>query len=147
MKTIIFDLDGTLINVGSPLTIIADPDQLQELKEQYNFALVTGSPREEALSGLREAGLSDLFDQKYMVFCEEVGADKSSGKPFSEILYRLGGASVMIGDSDSDETGSRVVGLRFARVERSASLQDQKQKLKDAIGVAVALLSEERELA
>ena len=133
MKTIIFDLDGTLVRLAPTLACIAEKTQLAELRKEYNFALVTGSPRAELEDVLKTCELREFFDDGAIVTCEEVGSDKSSGVPFEKIRERITGACVMIGDSDSDEVGSGKTGIPFVKVGTMQTLDAQKLELVAAI--------------
>ncbi len=141
MKTLIFDLDGTLVRLGSSLICFADADQLTLLRQKYNFALVSGSTGSEIERALKETGLRALFDDTYIIAAEDTEGSKSSGEPFREIQKRLQGNMVMIGDSTADEQGCEISGLNFIRVQNQASTQEQKEELGSAINQALRLLN------
>lgn len=140
MKTLIFDLDGTLVQLKPQLVCFADINQLTTLRKQYNFALVSGSPKAEVEWALKETGLKKLFDGTYIVALEDTNSEKASGKPFQEIQKRLQGSMVMIGDSASDEAGSKIAGLPFIRVKPYATFTKQQQALQGAIRQAEAII-------
>lgn len=141
MKNLIFDLDGTLVQLTPALVLVADVEELRSLKERYTFALVSGSPREEILYALKETGLAPLFSEALIVAKEDASGDKASGLPFLEMRKRISGAMIMIGDSAGDEQGSAKADIPFVRVPVEDSLEKQKAALAAAIARAVALLS------
>ncbi len=140
MKTIVFDLDGTLVRLQPTTALIADLPQLTQLRETFNFALVTGSSRAETEKALNETGLSALLDRQYTVTADDVNGTKSSGLPFQEIKKRLQGPMIMIGDSESDEIGCGKVGIPFVKVPAIAAITDQKNAFSEAVRSAVKML-------
>jgi len=132
MKTIAFDLDGTLVNLKPVLTCIADMSALKALRSKYNFALVSGSSRAEVEWALQETGLAPLFDTAYVVSKDDAQGNKASGEPFRELQRRVEGQVVMIGDSDSDEAGTTVAEIPFVRVKDSlqSAITEAVEKLK-----------------
>lgn len=141
MKTIIFDLDGTLVLLSPILTLIADPDALQTLRERYTFALVSGSTRAEITNALKETGLAPLFNEALIVSKEDTTGGKASGEPFQEMQNRLTGTFVMLGDSDGDEAGTKIIAMPFVRVRSYSSLDEQKASFTRALEDAVTLLN------
>lgn len=116
MKTLIFDLDGTLVTLSPTLTCIADVARLRELRTRYAFALVTGSSKEEVRVALETFDLVSLFDPHLIITADDVAGDKASGAPFFEIRKRIIGDCIMIGDSSGDEIGSNKAGISFVKV-------------------------------
>ncbi len=140
MKTLIFDLDGTLIQLQSDFVCFADVDQLTLLRQQYNFALVSGSSRAEVLWALEKTRLLPLFNERLVIGFEDTQSEKASGKPFQKIRERLEGDAVMIGDSLSDEIGSAIAGILFVKIETRQTVQEQRNELISAIGRGMAIL-------
>lgn len=140
MKTLAFDLHGTLAHVSDDSTLIADIELLTKLKKKYSLALITGCTRQEATKALQQTGLDVLFDADMIVLCEESGGEKDTGKPFEEIRRRVLGPVVMIGDRPSDLSGSALAGIPCIIVESKENLTDQKSALLQAIDTAVQLL-------
>ncbi len=140
MKTLIFDLEGTLVQLAPTLVCFADITELTLLRKHYNFALVTGSTRIEVEWALAHTNLAPLFNSAYIVSVEDTQSEKASGKPFQEIQQRLKGSMVMIGDSTGDETGSALANLPFVRITAFPTPEEQRQELRDAIREAEALL-------
>lgn len=137
MKTIIFDLDGTLVDLSPKLTCIADLKELEELRRKYNFALVSGGNRVEVISALAQTGLAPLFNDDLIVSREDTDGDKVSGEPFREILRRLKDQVVMVGDSDADEIGTKTENIPFVRVKTASTLVEKRNNLKVAIQQAL----------
>lgn len=138
MKTLVFDLDGTLVYLAPTLVCIADVQYLQTLTDTYQLALVSGSPREEVEYALTTTGMDALFPKSLRVCKEDTNGDKASGEPFQEIQSRLQGSMIMIGDSNGDESGTTRAGMAFVRVPSCTSLTDQKEALTQAITEACA---------
>ncbi len=141
MKTLIFDLDGTLVQLKPTLICLANKKKLAALRTKYNFALASGSPRDEVVWALAETGLETLFDWRYVVTVEDTNSQKASGKPFQEIKKRLSGKMVMIGDSDADEKGAKIAGLPFIRVASGTETEKQRTALTIAINEAINALT------
>jgi phosphoglycolate phosphatase-like HAD superfamily hydrolase len=141
MKTIIFDLDGTLVRLQPAIISIADIETLKILSQKYNLALVSGSPNEEIKTALTQTGLSAFLESDYIVGKEDSTGDKASGIPFENMKSRLTGTYVMIGDSPSDEEGCRVARIPFVKVNTCSTIQEQKEELARAITEAVRLLA------
>ena len=140
MKTLIFDLDGTLVNLKPNLVCVADVDYLADLRKKYDFALVTGSPKVEVTTALEKCGLTGLFHERNIITHDDIRDSKASGAPFFEIKKRLKSNMVMIGDSDGDEIGTSKAGIPFVRVEACDLLEAQKAKLIESIRRAIELL-------
>ncbi len=140
MKTIIFDLDGTLVQLKPNLVCFADVGALAQLRKRYNFALVSGSRKTEIMWALNQTGLRSLFDDNFIVALEDTNIEKSSGKPFQEMRNRLQGEMVMLGDSPSDEAGSAIAGLPFVKVKTCSSATEQRDELAKAIILAQEII-------
>lgn len=133
-KVIAFDLDGTLVKLGTPPVIYADPKMFEILSKTYILALVTGSPRKEALNMLELAQILDYFDINLIITADDTsGKNKKTGEPFKELLRRTSYPIVMIGDSDADRIGAKKAEVLFVGLENSAILSEQKRELQRAI--------------
>ena len=143
MKTIIFDLDGTLVFLSPRLVCIANVILLTELRKRYDFALVTGSSKEEVLNALKGCGLTELFDPTLLVTRDDVSDDKASGAPFFEIKKRLTNQMVMIGDSVGDEIGSNKAAIPFVKVKSADELELQRASFEESVSQAVHILETE----
>lgn len=142
MKTLIFDLDGTLVRLKPRRVCLVKKDELAALRATYNFALVSGSTRKEVFQSLAKTGLWRFFDKASIVTLEDTNSKKVSGKPFREIKKRLTGTMVMIGDSDSDRKGAKIARLPFVRVRSYTDLTKQRAALTTAIRKARETLDE-----
>ena len=122
------------------LVCLANLVQLQALRAEYTFALVTGATQKSAYQILSVTGLMPLFDERLIVTFDDTNSEKGTGKPFLEIKKRIHGGMVMIGDSDSDEGGCAIADIPFVRVHTGGALEEQKQELSRAIMEAVGVL-------
>lgn len=114
MKTIIFDFDGTIVDLRSKKALVSRAD-LIDLKKDYKLALVTGSPQWEVDEVFGDLDWEGIFE---IAICKDnKGSDKSTGLPFIKILQETGGPAVVIGDGDSDREGAKVANIDFIRVE------------------------------
>lgn len=153
MKTIIFDLDGTLIDLASPRRIakqlygaspkcFADIRQLKNLCQKYRFALVTGASRTETLGALRRFGLDNFFQAEFIITKDEVSALKATGAPFRKIKKIIDGPAIFIGDSQGDLLGSNKAGLSYILVKKGQDIKQQKINFKMALSRAIDRLDE-----
>ena len=143
MKTIIFDLDGTLCELRDPLasSIVFLSRAMIEVVTDTQFALVTGGTREEVEFVLKKAGVEDLFFKDLILTREDPFGEKKTGKPFREILRRVKGRAIVIGDSESDRLGSERAGLRCIFLAQEQSLTRRIISLEKAIKQAKNYLS------
>ena len=137
VKTIIFDLDGTLVQLKPEFQSFVDKEKLIKLSRDYELAIITGATRTETKSALKRAGINMFFNERFIVTSDDVSASKSTGESFRELLRRIRGNVIMIGDSDSDETGASVAGIPFIRVNTTTTVLKQKANLSRAISIAV----------
>lgn len=142
MKTIILDLDGTLVDLASKnKRSFVTPNQLEILARSYRIGLITGSTKQETFYILKKLELLSYFDSHLIVVFEDTKSLKETGKPFFEMKRRLGDVPVVfIGDSINDEIGSRKAGIQFIRVQKANIFSDQRKNLRDAIHEAINLL-------
>lgn len=141
---IIFDLDGTLARIQDPIIPLVDANTLVTLSKKYTLCIVTGSTRAELIDALSVIGAKNIFSDTLCITATEIPEAKASGVPFIEIKKRIVGPTVMIGDSDGDEIGSKLANIPCVRVERGNTVDAQKESLLKAIGYAERILSETR---
>lgn len=138
MKTIIFDLDGTLCRLKTPLErslVFLSRDMLEDLSS-FQFALVTGGIREEAEYILEKAGVRDLFLDDLILTRDDSFGEKKTGEPFREILRRVNGKAIVVGDSEADRLGAEQAGLTCILVRKMIRDELQKEALQEAIETA-----------
>lgn len=138
MKTLIFDLDGTLCELMTPLecsSIFVSREMLETLPG-IRVALVTGGTREETEFVLSKAGVCDLFTDDLILTREDPFGEKKTGEPFLELLRRVGGEAVVIGDSEADILGAEQAGLTCILVRKMSRDELQKEALQEAIETA-----------
>lgn len=140
MKTIIFDLDGTLIRFTPTFERIADIEQLKQLQQTFAFSIVTGCAKQVAFDVLEKTNLLSFFDADRIVTREDTVGDKSTGEPFRLARKKLSDHAVVIGDSDSDVQGSLIAGMSCVQVETHADIHDQRHAFANALDRAVAIL-------
>ena len=131
MKTIIFDLDGTLIDLKTGECFLC-PEDLQALTDTFQFALVTGASFDEVESALATLEMTRFFPRERVVCKEDTVGGKDTGKPFLKAVQEVGDNAIVIGDSWKDEKGSLVAGLKCLKVSQDLST-------KDAVEFALAL--------
>ena len=136
MKTIIFDLDGTLVDLVPAKYFKRQPKviqrisktELEQLRKRYCFSLVTGSCRKEALYALQQMGWTDLFDQKLILCADDIPAEKKTGIPFS-VIKQQADVICIIGDSEIDRLGAKRANIDCIIVKTKTDLQKALQKL------------------
>lgn len=136
MKTIIFDLDGTVVDLSQGLCF-ADVKQLRKLCRKYRLALVTGASRKETLEALRRFGLDNFFQAEFIITKDEVSASKATGAPFRKIKKILNGPAIFIGDSKNDICGCRKARLPSILAQKSRNTKLQKANFRKALFRAI----------
>lgn len=137
--TIIFDLEGTLVDVGgeSLSQVFITEDMLDDLAKEYNLAIVTGASRAQLEYVLRSTFLNRYFVEKNTVTKDEVPAKKETGEPFDVLIQMdLQKPMVVIGDSEGDQLGAKATNLPFVQVNTPALSTDvsvMREYLKTAI--------------
>lgn len=126
-KVIIFDLEGTLVDLGgSAFSIIFIKEAtLVMLVEEYELAIVTGASREQLEYVLDNSFLGTYFKRENTVTKDEVPEPKKTGLPFQYFLQRKSPQkSVILGDSEGDRLGSEVLGIPFVQINTTQLLND-----------------------
>jgi phosphoglycolate phosphatase-like HAD superfamily hydrolase len=135
MKTILFDLDGTLVRLGKPHVCVADANLMARLSTEYQLVLVTGSPRAQALDALNVCGYAKVFSDR-IIAAEDTSRGKRSGEPFLKALQQFAVRAhdaVVVGDSESDQIGTAIAGIPFVQVAYTHELNSQKALFASAI--------------
>lgn len=120
--TIIFDLEGTLVDVGgqSVSKVFIEEKQLEEITKEYELAIVTGATRQELSYVLTHTFLGKYFCDKNTVTKDDCSEPKATGRPFQKLLERgLTKPMVIIGDSEGDKFGAQVSNIPFFQVKTS----------------------------
>jgi HAD superfamily phosphatase len=86
---------------------IARPGMLEELAQDYRFAIFTGRPRDEAQMTLDRFAPGITFDPIIGMY------DVTDHKPAPEGLLKAGQAAFYIGDSIDDARCAQAAGVRF----------------------------------
>ncbi len=115
MKTIFFDLDGTLTELKeSPkLRLLIGADIIERLSSQYQLGLITASKTEETLFALRILGIQKYFQPALIFTADTCPYPKKNGRPFILAKQRASEVVAMIGDSESDRIGSKKANIPF----------------------------------
>ena len=112
-------------------TLLPSLDLLKSLAEgrKFKIGLVTGRPREEALTFLRRFDIVDLFDE--LVCDEDTALHKPDPAPVFECLKRLGGVkggeAIMLGDTVDDMVAATASGVRAIGVLLPGKLPQGKE--------------------
>ena len=117
--TIIFDLEGTLVDVGGELLskVFITEKELKQLATGYKLSVVTGATRGQLEYVLNTTFLGLYFDMYNTVSKDECSEAKAGGKPFKLLLDKeFPTPVVIIGDSDGDRLGAKALGVAFVRV-------------------------------
>jgi len=135
--TIIFDLEGTLVDVGgeSLSQVFVDEKELEQLETEYKLGIVTGATRTQLEYVLQETFLAKYFNTQNTVSKDECLETKATGKPFQTLLDRgFSKPIVIIGDSEGDKLGAKVIDVGFVRVDTSELMitNDFSKYLKEA---------------
>lgn len=140
--TIIFDLEGTLVDVGGPTfsQVFISESQLQRLAQEYEIAIVTGATREQLMYVLENSFLGEYFTSENTVTKDDCSAAKKTGEPFQLITAQDSFRRyVILGDSEGDRLGAEVLGIPFVLVS-STALANDKLKFQSYLAEAVVLL-------
>jgi phosphoglycolate phosphatase-like HAD superfamily hydrolase len=120
--TIIFDLEGTLVDIGgeSLSKVFVEEKELEQLETDYELGIVTGATRKQLEYVLQKTFLTKYFNTQNTVSKDECLEAKATGKPFQTLLDRgFSKPIVIIGDSEGDKLGAKVIGVGFVRVDTS----------------------------
>ncbi len=118
--TIIFDLEGTLVDIGgeSLSKVFVEENELEQLKTEYELGIVTGATRAQLEYVLEKTFLKKYFNTQNTVSKDECLEVKATGKPFQILLDRgYSRPVVIIGDSEGDQLGAEVLNVGFVRVD------------------------------
>jgi phosphoglycolate phosphatase-like HAD superfamily hydrolase len=140
--TIIFDLEGTLVDVGSidVANVFISRETLEDLHKKYLLAIVTGANRDELTYVLKYTYLGAFFDEAYTMTSSEVPEKKETGVPFEALLRKeLPRPMVALGDSLGDRLGCEKNGIPFVSV-RTADLMRGASHMDSYIKEALRLL-------
>lgn len=135
--TIIFDLEGTLVDVGgeSLSEVFIEERELKQLETEYELGIVTGATRVQLEYVLQKTFLNKYFNTQNTISKNECFEAKATGKPFQILLDRgYSRPAVIIGDSEGDKLGAKVIGVGFVRVDTSELMitNDFSKYLKEA---------------
>ncbi len=140
MSTIIFDFDGTLVELArkdeAGKTVCYATEEILRPTAGCTCVLVTGSPREEVDRIMIETGMNAWVTFVEIVAAEQGGLEKRTGEAFRAIIEQYGPA-VVIGDSDTDEQGARAADCPFVRVAKMNNSQDHRQELQRCVTEAI----------
>lgn len=120
--TIIFDLEGTLVDVGgvSLSKVFVEERELKQLETEYELGIVTGATRVQLEYVLQKTFLNKYFSTQNTVSKDECIEVKATGKPFQTLLDRgFFRPVVIIGDSEGDELGAKALNVGFVKVDTS----------------------------
>jgi len=120
--TIIFDLEGTLVDVGGELLsqVFVKEKELEQLDREYKLGIVTGATRVQLEYVLQKTFLNKYFSIQNTVSKDECLEAKATGKPFQTLLDKgYPRPVVIIGDSDGDQLGAEVLNVGFVKVNAS----------------------------
>lgn len=123
--TIIFDLEGTLIDSSSSATphMFISEKTLQELQSSYQLALVTGASKEHVQEVFQKTFLGEYFSWDFVVTRDDVPEPKATGKPFLFLLEKDAlKPYVLLGDSEGDRLGSAIAHIPFIYVDTAQML-------------------------
>lgn len=115
MKTIFFDLDGTLTNLSEwpDLKLLIPQKKLFILRQNYQFGLITASKTPEAMRSLEKLGIAVLFEKSLIITSDICPEPKITGAPFEFAKSKVKDIVAIIGDSEGDKIGSAKANLQF----------------------------------
>lgn len=127
MKTIIFDIDGTLTEmrplenrlvtqrtfkpVQYPLV-----EWIKKNKDKYSYVYATGGQRSETECALKKLGIIHYFDLKNSISKTNCRFSKKTGIPFKKILKKYPN-SMVITDTQADCLGARKAGIQSVLIK------------------------------
>lgn len=141
--SVIFDLEGTLVDVGGERVsqVFIDESLLARLSEEHTLAIVTGATRTGLEYVLRNTYLGQYFKGENTITRDECATPKATGVPFQRLLDSgVAKPAVVIGDSDGDRDGSAAAGVPFVRVQ-TLSLQNDTHAMSGYVAAALQKLS------
>ena len=134
MQTIIFDLQGTLVEHTNPLVLFPDViGCLQQLQKEFVLALVTeGKDLTDVKRLLKQLGLDGYFKQ--VLHLKGTFLEKQDGSGFRKAAELLGvnpTELIVVGDVPfTDIKGAKAIGAKAIRVRRGkyADLEASNEK-------------------
>lgn len=117
---IIFDLEGTLVDVGgeSLSRVFIKENELKQIAIEYGLSIVTGATRAQLEYVLSNTFLGAYFDVSNTISKDECSEAKATGKPFQTLLDRgFYAPIVIIGDSEGDKLGADALDVGFVKVD------------------------------
>ncbi len=95
-------------------------EDIKKIENDYRFALVTGSRKQEALYVLKRLEILDLFESDLIITSDMVPESKDTGKAFQIIKDKAGEGAIVIGDSESDKAGAQKTKLFYIIVDKNS---------------------------
>lgn len=143
MKTIIFDIDGTLTNMEpiEKLTLLSDENFYNLYKEKklpipekyplvnwiiknrkkYNFVYATAGTKLQTEYALKKLKILKYFDIDNSISKTNCKLPKITGVPF-QIIKRKYSDCILVTDSDNDCLGAKKVDIEFIKYKHSNTL-------------------------
>lgn len=138
MKTLIFDIDGTLTDMRpleDPRLRLANPNPtllaypaaqfITDNAKTYHYVFATGGTLADTTYVLRQLGLVQIFDMTNSIAADSGLPPKSTGEPYKQIAAQFPD-SIVIGDSETDRAGAKLAGLPCVILAPNETLTDQK---------------------
>lgn len=127
MKTIIFDIDGTLTDMSPVEGSLLWRKELPNLKQyplvkwiinnryKFRFIYATGGKKNETLYALKNLGIIRYFDLKNSMDKTNCKFHKITGIPLKKIKDKFPNC-ILVTDGKKDCIGAKKVGMEFIRI-------------------------------